>query len=207
MLSAQNSQSLTIILISLLGKSKKMAFKLDVEPLPELQYKTLNQSFFLQLPPTPQAPTTIKIGHCKLSWVNDFQIQICLRIFSSSSFRYLSVSRLIFPKFMFLENMCCNPSASNSLHKSCVSDLLRSVQTFVITLHELVTHGVCSSAPWPYQRDTFPFPWGNSHFWSPSPENLCRKQELQKIISVLGRHVHWEAHTSSAPVIFTSASR
>lgn len=206
MLSAQNSQSLTIILISLLGKSKKMAFKLDVEPLPELQYKTLNQSFFLQLPPTPQAPTTIKIGHCKLSWVNDFQIQICLRIFSSSSFRYLSVSRLIFPNLCFWKT-CAVILLQVIRSINHVWVICKSVQTFVITLHELVTHGVCSSAPWPYQRDTFPFPWGNSHFWSPSPENLCRKQELQKIISVLGRHVHWEAHTSSAPVIFPSASR
>lgn len=44
-----------------------MAFKLDVEPFPELQYKMLNQSSFTQLPPTPQAPTTTKIGCCQLS--------------------------------------------------------------------------------------------------------------------------------------------
>lgn len=101
-LSAQNSsQTLTIILFSLLGKRRKMAFKLDVEPLPELQYKTLNQSFFIQLPPTPQAPTTIKLVVANWAeWI------ICSFIFvrgffSSLSFHYLSTSRLTFLTFFF----------------------------------------------------------------------------------------------------------
>lgn len=80
-----------------------MAFKLDVEPLPELQYKILNQSFCIQLPPTPQAPTTIKTGCCQLSCLNNLQFHICWRNFSSSSFHYLSTSRLIFLIFFFLK--------------------------------------------------------------------------------------------------------
>lgn len=173
MLSAQNSQSLTIILISLLGKRHKMAFKSDAEPLPELQYKTLNQSFLLQLPPTPQAPTTIKIGHCKLSWVNNFQIQIRLRIFFSSSSHYLSVCRLIFPNLCFWIT-CAVIILQVIPSRNHMWVICWGVFRPSMNLHLMVTapqlHGHIKKPG--FQSLSL---GKNSHFWSPSLENLHKK--------------------------------
>lgn len=155
---------MTIILFYLLGKRRKMAFKLDVEPLPELQYKILNQSFFTQLPPTPQAPTTIKIGCCQLSWVNNLQFHICKKNFSSSLFHYLSVQADFSQIYFFQKCGVITRQvilAASHLRAICCE---KSSNICPDSVHSI---WICGVGFWEHNIKKAGFdPWEQSHFWT-----------------------------------------